>query len=451
MKISIKIAAALLALGLASRASADPVVYLTGSSAFRSTIYSALSSSYPTNSPYTIFDSNTVSFVTYGTSASPSGANYMVFHGNIDGNPVYVNCAWSGSEAGIASACNVTLTNKIDNSGNTAPLPGSPEAWVDVTKIPALTIGAGDVGNFTTNPGTSLMENGGVPYHGSDLAQADTSQAVSWTPKVAGSQTDLYNFGIEGVVTFSWSRNVNTQPNQAFLDLTNVTIPQLNVLLASGAVQASFFTGNPADTNYVYCVGRNMGSGTRMNTLADTTFGTHNTVIQFSIGGGVSTATTGNLQLALENNNGYDSGGGVASAMAIDGSCQQADPFFGNTGWFALAYSSPGDLLGHGVTTNYWVTMDGVLESNASIENGQCWFWGREHLYGRHGIDANNTDFTVGQRLESAIQQFLLGTGLGSVPGNHDSGIPLALMNVNKASDVAFPTPGQQGQDTLGY
>src|SRR5258706_10278507 len=100
MKISTKIATALLALGIISQASADPTVFLTGSSAFRSIVFSALNGSGPNNSANQVFDSNTVSVVSYGGGITVANkGSYMLFHGNIGGAGVYVNCRWSGSEA----------------------------------------------------------------------------------------------------------------------------------------------------------------------------------------------------------------------------------------------------------------------------------------------------------------------------------------------------------------
>src|SRR5690348_1773850 len=117
MKINKKITMALLALGVVAQASAaDNVVYLTGSTAFRSTVYHAL-----TTAGY-VFDTNTVvTEAEFGS--SQSGANYMLFHGVIGGTPTYIDCAWSGSEAGIASACGSTLKN-VDRNGNQVNLAG---------------------------------------------------------------------------------------------------------------------------------------------------------------------------------------------------------------------------------------------------------------------------------------------------------------------------------------
>jgi len=450
MKIIPQISAALLALGIVSQAGADQVVYLTGSTAFRSTVEATLANNSGTNSGG-LFDAGTVTMETWGNS-SASGANYMIFHGTVNGTPVYVNCAWSGSEAGIASACNTTLTN-LDRNNNPIPLAGSPEIWVDVSNAAVnLTAPPGTI--ISTNPPASIEENGGVPSHGSDLAQADTSQAISWTPFKSGTQTALKDYGVEAAVTFVWTRNHQTSPTHEWLNCSNVTLPQLVVLLGDGVEPASFFSGNTNDSDFtVYLVGRNLGSGTRMNELADSTFGAHNPVQQFSIGYGIEeTPHQNSLILTNEGDNGYESGGDVAKALAIvtpTGSCQQADPFNGGTGWFALGMVSPSDALNTGnfggEPTSDWVTVDGVSESNASIENGSYYFWGHEHLYGKFGI--TGTQDNVGSRLYKAVKATM---GLpafhyGQNPGDHDPGILGQYMNVGKASDTAFPTPGNVG------
>jgi hypothetical protein len=453
MKISTNITAALLAVGLVSLAkAADPVVYLTGSSAFRSTIETCLADN--SGDSNAVFDAGSVTYETWGSSSAGS-AGYMLFHGTIGGpaNGVYVNCAWSGSEAGIASACNTTLGNSDRNGGSLA-LSGSPETWVDATNAGInLTTG----GTINSGNPTGLMESSS---HGADLAQADTSQAISWTPYVAGTQTALKDYGSEGVVTFTLTRNLQPAPSSAWLDCSNITLPQINVLLSVGAVPAGFISGNPADNDYeVYCVGRNRGSGTRMNMLACSTYGAHNTVHQYSIGYGCGdpgdpAQNINTLWLTNELNNGYESGGGVAKALndtggsTTSGSCQQADPFNGGTGWFAIGYLSPSDALSTGNagvaganTVPNWVTVDGVLSSNGAIENGSWWYWGHEHLYGKYQI--NGIQDTVGNALFKAASDYTQAT-YGSDPNGHDAGIPYSLMNVVKGvgntSDTAFPS-----------
>ena len=417
MKVNQALTAALVALGFVSAAAAQNVVYLTGSTAFRGTVYNAL------HTPGTVFDASpAITEVEFGGS-SASGANYMLFFGNINGSPTYVNCAWSGSEAGIASASNVT----IDNDGT--PLAGSPETWLKAD------------GSITMNGYNSAAPTSGqleASSHQADLTMADTSQAVSLTPRVINTSTDLKDYGVVGVVTFTWAKNINTSPSAEWNSMTNVTIPQLNALFSQGYQPAAFFTGVATQTNnYVYLVGRNKGSGTRANELADSGYGTTRTVTQFSIGGGVSTTSTGTLTLAYEGNNGYEGGGGVAGALAINGSCGQTDPFFSDKpGWFAIGMMGINDALSHGLTTNNWLTADGVFETDGAIEEGQYAFWGHEHVFGKHNISGFQD--TVGGKLFTGVQT-ALGTS-GSNPAAHSAGIALQYMHCDKSSDVAYPT-----------
>ena len=96
MKKKSLIAAALVAAGIVSQASAhDAVVYLTGSTAFRSQVYTALH-----GSGYGIFTATPDYEADYGNSLA-SKCNYMLFHGTVGTTPVYINCAWSGSDAGM--------------------------------------------------------------------------------------------------------------------------------------------------------------------------------------------------------------------------------------------------------------------------------------------------------------------------------------------------------------
>ncbi|HXB60445.1 MAG TPA: hypothetical protein VNU95_12800 [Candidatus Acidoferrales bacterium] len=450
MKTSNLISAALLALGIVAQAGAQtPVVYLTGSTAFRAAVFSALSSTAGPGSGGVFDASPAVEYTTYGNS-SANGGTYMVFYGNVSGSPVWIDCAWSGSEAGIASACNTTLTNQ-DRNGNSIILNGSPETWLNVSNVTVAVGGSGEV--ISTNPasGSGFFE---ATSHGADLAQSDTSQAISWTPPVANTPTALQDFGVEAIVTFTLSRNVNPFPSNEWTHCSNITLPQLNTLFSSGWVPAGFISGNPTDDDFnVYLVGRNLGSGTRMNALGDSQYGAHKAVKQYSIGFGIEAPQSTHLDelvLTNEGNNGYESGGDVSKALGIintnngTGSCQQADPFHGGLGWFAIGYVSPSDALNTGnfggAPTNNWVTVDGVLSSDGSIENGSWWLWGHEHLYGREGI--SGTALTVGNLLAPAVTtQITSVLNYGQNPAAHDLGIPTGLMNVTKASDVAYPLP----------
>jgi hypothetical protein len=414
------ITCALAAAGIISQASADQVVYVTGSTAFRGTAYTAFTT------PGRIFDGAVTEAERGGSSAS--GANYMVFHGTIGGVPTYVDCAWSGSAAGVASVCNVA----VDNDG--IPLFGAPETWMKADGTVT--------GYLAAQPTSTELESSS---HQGDLAFSDTSQASSLPPTqfVANTSTALKDYGVLGVACFTWLKNNNSASTAnaaktAWSDLTNITTYQAQALLANGASTADFFTGVTNDVGtWVYLVGRNKGSGTRANMMDDTQYGLNNQVNQFSIGGNLTGTPDGTLTLASCGDNGYESGGGVTTALGVPGSTQQTDPFFGGTGWIAIGYASASDAQKNGVTTANWLTENGVMSSDGTIETGTYSFWGHEHLYGRSNIAGSGAD-SVGSKIASGIQTQL--STVGGTQAAHDAGIGFGFMNCDKATDFSFPT-----------
>src|SRR6266850_5608892 len=93
MKLTQSTLGILLGLGLASSASAVNFVYITGSTAFRSAAFTAITNS---------FDAVPQIATRDGSAASGNNANWMLFHGNVGTVETYVACHWSGSEDGIA-------------------------------------------------------------------------------------------------------------------------------------------------------------------------------------------------------------------------------------------------------------------------------------------------------------------------------------------------------------
>jgi len=413
------ITCALLAAGLISQASADQVVYVTGSTAFRGTAYTAFTT------PGLIFDGAVTEAERGGS--SQSGANYMIFHGNINGVPTYIDCAWSGSNAGIASVCNVA----VDNDG--IPLFGAPETWCKAD---------GSVTGFVTaQPTSTELESGS---HQGDLAFSDTSQASSLPPTqfVANTSTALKDYGVLGIVCFTWLKNNNAASaagasKTAWNNLVNISTYQAQNLISGGAVTADFLTGQAGDVGtMVYLVGRNKGSGTRANALDDTQYGVNTSVNQFSIGGNLTGTPDGTLTLDTCGDNGYESGGAVTTALGVPGSTSQTDPFFGGPGWIAVGYASTSDAQKNGVTTANWITYNGVMSSDGTIENGTFSYWGHEHLYGRSNVAGTAAD-TVGGKIAAGVQSQL--STVGGTAANHDAGIGVGFMNCVKSTDFSTP------------
>src|SRR5882724_11188110 len=152
MKNKSLVTAGLLAVGLASSASAVDV-YITGSTAFRANVNNALNTA--------IFDGGSPTTV---NPSFASGASQQTFTGTIGGTAFNVFVDFTGSEAGIASLTGLTIANNVqDDNGinHNGNLPGTPSPTFRNTS---------GAGTFT---------------HAPDISMADTTSAVSLSKNTA--------------------------------------------------------------------------------------------------------------------------------------------------------------------------------------------------------------------------------------------------------------------------
>jgi hypothetical protein len=441
-----KITSALIALGIVSLAGAaqaqNTVIYLTGSTAARAIIYAACTT------PGEVFTGSS----TVVSANNSSGASQIVFEGTISGisGTVDIDCDWSGSEAGIAAVAGQNDTTEpalgqmVNGGGSTIySLPGIPPTFLTESS------------SWTT--ASTLPIAGGVSVP--DLTMADTSQAVSLTPV---STAALHSFGIVGVIPFTFMKGYEKTTDSTWTNVVNVATPVLNSFIGT-ANTANFFTGNTNDVNEsVVIVGRNKGSGTRVNTLLNAAErAVNNPVDQWAY---ASYATPGVLtfsgsyaagQTPFEcGNDGFDSGGGVQSVMNVDSTGQGA-VLVGYLGISDAAHAEADNNTGPGGTGSAtgsgpaaYLTFNGVWESDEAVENGAYTFWGSEHLYGQPS--PSGTDTTVGNKLVSGIAANLTLTRAGLAPGAvgptytaQSIVIPTTLMAVGRDNlDNGFPVPG---------
>jgi hypothetical protein len=438
--------AALIALGIVSSVSAVTTneVHVTGSTAFRGNFFTAA-----TAAAGGIFDAPGGTALNGAT----SGSGLVTFVGNIGTVPYALECSWTGSEAGIAN---------VDGVGTLAN-PGLPNGGFGAANLPGATT------TFPKIDGTS----GGFTGTG-DLTLADTSQAVSLTKPPA--HPALHDYGVIGVVTFVWEKGVNSTGtlastnagDVAWARLSNVTQPEMLFCLA-GTLNANFLTGNTNDnTTPVVVVGRNAGSGTRVNTLLDTAYGVGNSVSQFALnstysGSGVLTykvfandaastwpavktslgnqsdyTTTPNL--VAVGDDGYESGGGVSDCLSCDSS---------GSSLITLGYVGLGDAkhardgqAASGTTPAQpggavFLTLDGNAYNDAVVINGTYSFWGHEHLYGNSG-HTTIIDNAAGAIKTGIASAGALGTGSASA---QSSGIVYGDMLADKSGDTGYPSP----------
>jgi hypothetical protein len=437
MKIN-KFTSALIALGvvsLAGVAQANPIVYITGSTAARAFFYGAATT------PNQIF-TGTPSVISTGSNNTGSGANTIVYEGNIAGvGTVDLDCSWTGSEAGIAAVAGQTLTQNVN--GGTYALPGVPPSFLNPANW--------TVSNATPVPLSSIS---GAPAN-PDLTMADTSQAVSQTSKTT---YPLVDYGIVGIVPFTFMKGYNSAPDTAWNDVVNVTTAEINQITA-GPLTANFVTGVAADIgDSIIICGRNLGSGTRANFLLNMQYGINTSVDQWAWGNGTTSSLyngSGVLQFSGSYaagqtptevfNDGYDSGSTVQKNMNVDGY---------NSGVVMIGYMGLSDAANaHAGTVGgaaTYLPFNGNYESDSGVINGSYSYWGQEHLLGSIGQSSTGTPGITATNIVHGIALQLTSVGAGTKTGAvgptytaQSNLIPKGLMQATRGTDSGFPTQGQ--------
>ena len=415
----------------------NPVVYINGSTAARAFFYSAATTAGQ------IFDSGHTGYPKVVSPSNSNSANTIVYEGYINGTLVDIDCSWTGSEAGIASTAGQSLNQTLNNAqlglaNGSYALPNVPpvfytqaSGWASTALLSAI-------------PGAPA-----VP----DLAMADTSQAVSQTPK---SLYPLVDYGIVGIVPFTFMKGYESTTDSAWNNTVNITTAQINQLI--GAPQpASFVTGVAADSaDQAAIVGRNLGSGTRVNGLLNFQYGVNATVDQWAYrvsytGAGVLTQDTSSYLpdangLVEVFNDGFDSGGNVAKELNIDGKNQGVVliGYLGISDAFAAQTATSGQIsLGGGNAT--YLPFNGVYESDNGVVNGSYSYWGQEHLLGTVGQSPTSQAGVVATAIVSGLLANEVAAGLQ--PGNVTTHAQSALiakssMQVKRSTDVGFPVVG---------
>ena len=456
MKTNKLITAALLSLGLISSASASGtfgntnVVYITGSTAFRPNLFAALTT-VPASGTSVFDNGTTVSAVVAGGGAANNSSSQYNVTGVIGTQPYIISVSLTGSEAGLAALQGSTITYSVPAN---AELTGGPTATKNVTL-------AGTPQPTFLAPGANTATVVTAP----DLSFADTSFAVSLSS--SGTFTD---YGIVGVIPFTWAKGVDTGADSSWSDLVNVSQPQLLNILTT-APKASVFTGAAADTDKVYLIGRNKGSGTRVNMECDLFATIANSITQYApnnssyaSGGNILTVGTvtpftinsiaknnTGVHLVSVGNDGFDAGSGVKATLNYDISGLT----FVTLGYLGL--SDAGGLthptLATPTGTGQWLTLDGVAENDGNVITGAYSFWGHEHFYGAASLSTAASN--VGGLLAgSTVNQQLIGFSAngalevngalgGTVATANSTAIDGALMHADKPSggDLGYPSP----------
>lgn len=259
--------------------------------------------------------------------------------------------------------------------------------------------------------------------------------------------------------------------------LTNVTTQQARALWTNGIQRVSLFTGNSADTSYVFATGRNDGSGTRAAYLSEWGFGVANLVNQYiatNTGTSGNTITkitavpanglgTGNFTTSgatnastlwgnnMVGNGGYSSSSSLRTLMGLtsanvtvyDGESQT--PILENANinllaWISSAHALTASTAGAKILTYNGVGVTPITATGSYLNSGfnQADFmkiatgayspWSYQHLYYHGSLSANE------QTWYDAMKNTWIPSGLQSV----SNGVRLIDLSVSR-SDDGFP------------
>ena len=405
MKPSKFILASALALGFAGMANAQTVIHITGSTAFRAAAHAAIESILNTG------------FTGAYTGTAIGSAGQAIFSGStITGNiPVIIKTSWSGSVGGI-----IVLTQNLVVPNTTIGVTGG---WLANSQLPSSGV-VGGASSTTIDPPVTA-----------DATFSDSFQTSTIYPTPALTGANGYTAGVVGVIPFEWVLG-DYAPGTPPAAFTNVTSQLAQAALLSVAT-LSQVTGNTADANtFVQVIGRDSDSGTRLETFAETGFGILKTPVQYdaSISGGTITSldpwpgqfTDGTSYPA--GTQGYNSGGGVSTALNTPGMLTAAD--------------NPGVLIGYlgisdanNVTNGTKLSFNGVPYSVANVQQGLYDFWAYEHVYYRtnYGTTSANGK-TVVDQIAAQIHNVAADTNV--------SGILVGTMAVGRKFEGGVITPG---------
>jgi len=455
----------LFAVALPTMASAQTIIHICGSTAFRAPVTCAIINALgntsclaaSNKSGATTANSNILggqSGIFANGSVTYSGATYT------GSATIIVVTNWTGSLAGVVDVATAN-TNLVfpDHTSATVNGDGTGASVMKPIFIDGTHIGGG--GSFATGFATvaHLPEVCMTDAFVSSAAAAVSTATLSGTvggattgaalkTKITGAQlveagtSSLIHGagtagGYLGIVPFQWVVG-NTTPNNAALSITNITQQTANYLIRSGSAPLSMFnttsTGTLTGDDFVYLVGRNEDSGTRIDAFAEPQLSFTQNPTQYllvmsggaqtgdipaptdfvNIGGSAgsvksfdiwpSSATLNTEPLVNWSDvggghGGYAGGGDVSSVLStpVDQASIKSLAAFTpeNTGnAYFIGYLGVADCGGFGLATSITngkaLTYNGVTPSVPTIQKGAYSFWSYEHMYYIKSTAPNN-------------------------------------------------------------
>ena len=389
--------AGLAAAAFTTQALADVTIRITGSTAMRDQIHNVLVASTGATPAGLGFTAD--AWIGNSTSTAQK-STYAIYSNGTTPNKVTVKTSWGGSTGGIKTVAEQrTDVNYLADVG---------------TVVGGTTVVAGfnNANLFETGAGTTP-----------DLAFSDCYQLSS-----KNLLPELFDT-ICGIVPFRMVTNFGSP-------IKSCNYKQIRTLFTAGRLPLSTFTGNAADTAFVYAIGRDPDSGTRVTLLAESGIGANTAVKQYlphQNGTAMDTLaiypdTTLLGETFTNGNGGYASGGTLAkdmrfstAAVSVNGAAAAPIYFITNLSKgdsdTAIAAAS-GSTVGAGPAkiisiegSDGQVTTDGVTFTNAdfatvvapAVKTGGHPLWGYLHCFRVTTLDDTQGKLTFYNNLTTKL------------------------------------------------
>lgn len=413
MKMFSILAAGLVVLGVTT-ASAQTVVRITGSTAFRNQTITATMKIFGAtvngSGGTTTFVMPAGSKFGFSGSSGPVGANNLIIYGTRSGQDYIVKMTFSGSNAGIQATAG-SLAVQFYN--------------------PTATFGSGTVESALTTTGASLPTTGTPAVYQSeipDITMMDTAQAATpFRGSYLGQSYTTLTAPRVGVIPYKW---IASPAALAVPGMTTMT-PSLAQAqwIGLGRLPLALYTGNAADEgNIVYATGRNAGSGTRNAALTESRIGATTQIKQYRTTG----ANAGTLYPALpilgidyeEGDGGEESGSTVATNLRTATPANRIYvSYLGLSDANRATNTTDTTIPGSPCKELAW---NGVPYSVDNVRNGSYTFWTYQLLGYRSGYSGNG--LALANALITQIRA-------------EDSTPRLDQMRVTRAADGGVVTP----------
>lgn len=387
------ISALALALGVASAAEAQQMIYITGSTAFRAQVYNGL-----TDMGLTVQAGATSGNNVFDFTGTVNNSKIGTITNGSSGQSVQVICAFTGSTEGLNSIIN------------------------DVSPV------------YTNISGAAFSYPNGADISFSDVQESSTVYAGDAVNELVSVDGAASSFGAGvAVVPFLWAASADGAAK-----IPNVTPYIVNDIFVNGIEPLSFFDGVNADAGVnVYLTGRTNDSGTRITAQQTVGFDPSQPIIQYAVGGVLTSVGTGTFQNV--GNNGYASGGNVAKALSLAGAGDAigyvafSDAANLKNGALPISYEGVSPFTGATWTPN------STPWNLSGIENGSYTFWSYEHLY--ESTKVSGTSFinaNFGPDLINALEYEIANPASGTV----QSADLIQNLHVHRNSDGTDVLPG---------